>query len=80
MPKTNKRTMGKPNPKRAKQAQGQAPTAGKNEARRYQGIADAMAEQWSAFVLSTPATALTAPTAGNHTVQLMLNITQTAAA
>jgi|ERR1051326_9177410 hypothetical protein len=46
----------------------------KERSKTYQGIADAMAEQWSAFVLSLPANCPSATAAGNRGVQYMLDI------
>jgi hypothetical protein len=58
----------------------QSPARTKLRNKTFQGIADAMAGQWSAFALSSPPTCRNANAAGNRTVQLMLDITPTVSA
>lgn len=52
----------------------------KVRAKTYQGIAEAMAKQWSEFVSSLPANSPNATAAGSRGVQFMLNIMPSAAA
>lgn len=55
-----------------------SPDRWKKRSKTYQGIADAMAEQWSAYALSAPTNANHAPIAENLFAWSVSNTTQTA--
>ncbi len=57
---------------------GPSPTRWKERSKTYPGIAEAMAKQWSEYVLSLPANCPNAITVGNRGVQFTLDITEIA--
>lgn len=59
---------------------GPSPDRWKERSKTYPGIARAMAQQWSEFVLSLRTSAMTAPTAENPSAQLAATTTPTALA